>query len=234
VLAQEQRQLSGLNAMALLLVERVALRAGQRVLALGCGTGALARLAASHLGPTGTVVGREWRQEDAAQLPFAMATFDVIVCQQGLQSFADQPAALREMCRVLVTRGTAALTVLGAPDRYSAVLAETLAKHVGTNMAKLSLEPFVLSDVDALRAMVRAAGFGEPEIRTSVVMRRVEPSQEWLLQEIAGSPCARAIAALDAATRAAMVRDISAALRDLWNFDSFAVPAEVHLVKTRK
>ena len=233
MLEQEQRQLSALNSIALLLVERVALRAGQRVLDLGCGPG-VTRLAASHLGPTGTVVALEWQQEDASQLPFAMATFDVIFCQQGLQFFRNRPAALREMRRVLVTRGIAALTVFGAPDRYSAVLAEALAKHVGTKMAKRSLGPFALGDIDALRSMVRAAGFGEPEIRTSVVMRRVEPSQAWLLQNTAGSPCAPAIAALDAAKRAAMVRDIAAALKDLWNFDSFAVPAEVHLVNARK
>lgn len=232
MLAHEQRQVTGLNPIALLLVERIALRAGDRVLDLGPAIGGVARLAASHVGPGGSVVGFHWQQEDAARLPFAMGRFDAVLCQQGLQSFADPLAALREMRRV--TRGIAALTVSGAPDRYSAVLAETLARHVGTHAAKRSLEPFALGDAGALRAMVRAAGFGEPAIRTSIVVRRVEPSQEWLLQDMAASPCACVLAGLDAAIRAAMVRDIAGALKDLWNYDSFAVPAEIHLVNATK
>jgi len=269
VAQQEQWQFSGsepelyerykvprlLHPLALLLLERVPLRAGQRVLDVACGTGIVARLAAARIGPTGTVIGLdlnegmlavarahapeagapiEWKQGDASELPFADAAFDVVLCQQGFQFFPDKPAALRQMRRVLAPGGIVALNVFGAPNRYNAALAEALAKYVDEKVAMRSLAPYALRDVDALRAIVKAAGFADAEIRTSVFAKRFEPSQEWLLQDTGGSPYASAIAALDTAARAAMIRDIAAALKDLWDVDSFAAPGDVHFVYARK
>jgi ubiquinone/menaquinone biosynthesis C-methylase UbiE len=269
VTLQEQWQLGGsvpefyeryrvprlFRLLALLLLERVPLRAGQRVLDVACGTGIVARLVAPRIAPKGTVVGLdlnegmlavarahaleagapiEWKRGDASELPFTDATFDVVLCQQGLQFFPDKPGALREMRRVLVPGGILALNVFGAPNRYNAALAEAIAKYADEKVAMPSLAPFALGDVDALRAIVSAAGFADAEIRTSVVTRRVEPSQEWLLQDTGASPYANAISVLDAAIRAAMIRDIAAALKNLWDVDSFAVPCDVHFVYARK
>ena len=44
-------------------------------------------------------------------LPFPDGSFDVAYCQLGLQFFADRPAALREMRRVLATKGRLAVMV---------------------------------------------------------------------------------------------------------------------------
>lgn len=243
------------RSLAVLLLERVPLRAGQCVLDVACGTGIAARLAAPRVAPSGRVVGLdlnegmlavarahaseaaapiEWKQGDAAELPFTDAAFDVVLCQQGFQFFPDKPAALREMRRVLAPGGVLALSVFGSPNRYNVALAEALAKYVDEKVAMRSLAPYALGDVDVLRAIVNVAGFADAEIRTSVVTRRVEPSQEWLLEDTGASPYADAIVALDAATRAAMIRDIAAALKDLWDVDSFAVPVDVHLVYARK
>lgn len=244
-----------LHPLALLLLEHVPLGAGQRVLDVACGTGVVARLAAERIGPTGMIIGLdlnegmlavarthasetgapiEWKRADASELPFADAAFDVVFCQQGLQFFPDKPAALRQMRRVLVPGGIVALSVFGAPNRYNAALADALARYVDEKVAMRSLAPYALRDVEALRTIVNAAGFAHADIRTSVFTKRVEPSQEWLLQDTGGSPYSSAIAALDAATRAAMIRDIAAALKDLWDVDSFAAPGEVHFVYARK
>src|SRR5688572_16424341 len=82
-----------------LLVERAALRAGQRVLDVACGTGVVACLAAVPVGRAGSVVGVdinpgmiavarslpaiegapiEWREGDATALGFADASFDTV------------------------------------------------------------------------------------------------------------------------------------------------------------
>jgi ubiquinone/menaquinone biosynthesis C-methylase UbiE len=91
-----------------MLLERVGLSPGQRVLDVACGTGIVSRLAAQQLGADGEVVGvdfnqamldvaqkippvsgapMDWRQGDAGALPCADGTFDVVLCQQGLQFF---------------------------------------------------------------------------------------------------------------------------------------------------
>jgi len=123
------------GAWAPILVELAHPRAGDRVLDVACGTGIVARIAAAHAGPSGTVVGVDlnpgmlsvarsvaltdsqsaaplkWQEASADKLPFPSASFDVVYCQLGLQFFAGRPAAVREMRRVLGAGGRLALMV---------------------------------------------------------------------------------------------------------------------------
>jgi ubiquinone/menaquinone biosynthesis C-methylase UbiE len=85
---------------------------GAHLLDVACGTGIVARLAAQRVGPTGHVVGLDlnpgmlavarglpplpgapiaWREASAVALLFPEATFDVVLCQQGLQFFSHRP-----------------------------------------------------------------------------------------------------------------------------------------------
>src|SRR5205823_10578288 len=59
-----------------------------------------------------------WHQGSATELPFAEGTFDVVLCQQGLQQyFPDRDKAMKEMARVLAPGGRIALNVWGALER---------------------------------------------------------------------------------------------------------------------
>ena len=88
------------------LVEMAALRSGDRVLDIACGTGIVARIAARRLGGNGSVIGLdlsgpmldaaraspegaavEWQEGSAMKLPWPDAAFDVAFCLQGLQFF---------------------------------------------------------------------------------------------------------------------------------------------------
>ena len=92
------------------------------MLDVACGTGIVARQAAYLVGTTGHIVGvdlnagmldvatenapsdgpdMEWLEGDAAELPCADESFDVVLCQQGLQFFPNKVGAVREMHRVL-------------------------------------------------------------------------------------------------------------------------------------
>ena len=100
-------------------VALASLRAGERVLGVTCGTGVLARLATKAVGRTGKVAGAdlnagmlamarqraeqerlsiEWHNCDAAALSIPDASFDVALCQWGLEFFADRRKGLRESC----------------------------------------------------------------------------------------------------------------------------------------
>ena len=113
------------------LVERARPAADERVLDIACGTGAVTRLVADRIS-TGRVVGLdynpgmlavarsvcpqgpslEWLEGSALSLPFHEGSFDLVLCQLGLQFFADRRLALREMRRVLAPKGRVALSVL--------------------------------------------------------------------------------------------------------------------------
>jgi SAM-dependent methyltransferase len=111
------------------LVAAAALRTGERVLDVACGTGVVARHAADRVGPAGSVAGADinagmlevartvamssgrtsiqWYETAAEAMPLPDGEFDVVLCQLALQFFADKAAALREMRRVLASGGRA-------------------------------------------------------------------------------------------------------------------------------
>src|SRR5215472_13290367 len=91
------------------LLQRAAPQSGEQVLDLACGTGTVAQLAAPLVGAEGSVVGVDinpgmlavaqgqpkppgtaitWRQGDATALDLPDDSFDLVLCQQGLQFFA--------------------------------------------------------------------------------------------------------------------------------------------------
>src|ERR1700753_3065495 len=113
-----------------ILVELAQPRIGDRVIDIACGTGIVARTAATIVGPVGAVVGIDlnpgmlgvarsisstgplhWQEASADKLPFPDGSFNVVCCQLGLQFFPDRAAALREMRRGSSANGRLALMV---------------------------------------------------------------------------------------------------------------------------
>lgn len=179
------------------LLERVAPAPGDRLLDVACGTGIVARMAHERLGGAGQVAGIDanggmlavaraaapaidWREGDAVSLPFTDASFDVVVCQQGLQFFADRAAAAREMRRVLAGGGRAGIAVWRPLEEipFFSTLHRVAERHLGA----VTDRRHVLGDALALTALFTDAGFHRVEVET--VSRRLHFSDPAMLLKL--------------------------------------------------
>lgn len=193
-------------------VDAAGIEPGWRVLDVACGTGVLARDVAARVGPEGAVVGLdlnegmlavaarrapeiEWRNGRAEALPFDDATFDAVVSQFGLMFFEDRKAALREMVRVLRPGGRLAVAVWDSLDHvpgYAALVA-LLERTLGDDVASLLRAPFVLGDLDALRALVEESGIPDAAIATEQGVARFPSIRSWIFTDVRGWTLAAAV-----------------------------------------
>ncbi len=202
-----------------ILIDLAQPRPGERVVDIACGTGIVARIAAVRVGPTGVVAGVDLNP-------------GMLMCQLGLQFFADRPAALREMRRVLSSTGRLALMVWRAINESPGfeAFAELLERNISPAAAAIMCAPFGLSDADELSRLVAAAGF-----RNITVQRRVGtvefPSVErFVLSYVAGSPLASHVSQASDAAREHLVADTKLALENYVNGHGLSFPIAAHLL----
>jgi len=236
------------------LVDVAALQTGEHVLDDACGTGFVTRLAAGRVGAKGRVVGVdlnasmietaraasgrdaaitiEWRTGDAAALPFENGIFDVALCQQGVQFFPDRVQALREMRRVLHRGGRLAFTVWSAINDtpYHAVLARTLARHLGAEAGAMARAPHGLHDATELNGLVASAGFRNVHVRPTIKTTELPLPAEFVPGHLAALPMAQEIARLSAERRNGFVEDMTEALSAYVDRGQLIFPAGVHVV----
>ena len=212
------------------LVDQAALRPGERVLDVACGTGVVARLAARRVGPAGTVVGIdlnpgmlavarsvapagssiEWHQSNVERLPLPDESFDVVVCSLGFQFVQDRLTALREMRRVLAPGGRLIFNAPGPAPRIFVVLAEALARNIDPELAAFMYQVFSLHDTGELRHLMDTAGLREGTARSDSRMLRLPTSEAFLWQYVHSTPLAGPVSQADEESRAALERDVVA------------------------
>ncbi len=211
------------------LIAAAALRPGERVLDVACGTGVVTRRAVERVGATGAVAGLdvnpgmlavaraqspgdtsiEWHEASAESMPFADATFDVVLCQMGLQFIPGKLAALREMRRVLNPGGRALVTVPGPKPPLFAVMADALARHLSPEAGSFVDLVFSMHDIDELTELMHSAGFREIDVQANPKSLRLPAPADFLWQYIHCTPLADAAAQAGEARRGALEREIS-------------------------
>jgi SAM-dependent methyltransferase len=179
-------------------------RAGHRVLDVGCGTGVLARAALGRVGTNGHVAGLdpndgmlavarraepgiEWHTGPAERMPFSDHSFDRTVSQFALMFFTDATAALREVHRVTTPNGQVAIAVWDQLDnnRGYARLAALIEELFGSDAADAIRVPFHMGDPELIVGLATAAA-SEPSVTRHPGVARFESLEHWLHTEIRG------------------------------------------------
>jgi ubiquinone/menaquinone biosynthesis C-methylase UbiE len=238
------------------LVDRSAPRSGERVLDVACGTGIVARLAAERMS-TGRVVGLDlnpgmlavarttpqdggpkidWYEASVLSMPFPGGSFDLVLCQLGLQFFPDRPRALTEMFRVLVRGGRLALSVFTAIERtpVAHALADALDRHLAPGASSIKRSEHVLSDGRLLEELVSAAGFNHVTVTSVTQMIRFPSPRDYVRLQLSATPQASMVAAMDASSRDALIDaitgDLVRSLGELTAGPELVSPQECHVL----
>jgi SAM-dependent methyltransferase len=205
---------------------------GEDVLDLACATGTVARMIAPSIGGSGSVKGLdfsppmlavarsapslggsavEWVEGDAAALPFDDSSFDLVICQQGLQFFPNREQSAREIFRVLKPGGRLVACVWQGTDVHP--IFDSLFKLVATRLdapfGTVSL-PFGLGNPDELADYVRSGGFDKAEVTAHELDVEFRSPDRWVQLSMMGAAAAiPAFGELDADQRTALSQDIA-------------------------
>lgn len=233
------------------LVDAAKLRPGERALDLACGTGVVARIAAETVGRSGKVAGLDlnagmlavarslpppggaaidWIQRSALDTGLDGASFDVVLCQQGLQFFPDRLLALCEARRVLAPGGRLGVSVWRTTGVYNAAVGDALRRHLGTEIA----QRFCVSrDVPAGEELVRlcsAAGMQDVKLRVGGMMIHLPSPEDFVACHLAATPIADSLLSMDAEERAQLGREVAETLAHYREGDGITFPEEANIV----
>ncbi len=160
------------RAAAYDLAEKIG-RPGRKVLDLCCGQGDLTHMlvqAGAQVSgldfsaemialARNTAPDAELRQGDAQALPYADGCFDAVVCNFGMMHLPEQPRALAEIQRVLVSGGDFAMATWAAPDVSPAfgTVFGALKDHADFSVSPPQPDLFAFARPESAKEMISAA-----------------------------------------------------------------------------
>lgn len=201
---------------------------GGTILDVACGTGVVTRLAAEKVGKKGKVEGLdvnpgmltvaksntpegeriEWIEASATSIPLPDNSFDVVLCQLGLQFVENKLAALKEMHRVMAPEGRLVLNVPGPTAPVFEAMDKALGKHIGPAAAKFVEIVFSLYDPEEIKNLLMRAGFHEVKVEQHARKFNLPKPKDFLWQYISSTPLSAAVAQADEKNCAALEYEV--------------------------
>jgi ubiquinone/menaquinone biosynthesis C-methylase UbiE len=209
------------------------LRPGERVIDVACGTGVIARAAATQVGSEGSVTGVdvapdmlevaralpadgapiEWRSADAAALPVPDQAYDVGFCQMGLMFMEHRPKALAELYRVIASGGRVLINTPGRIQPLFKVMERAIVEHIHPDLGAFVSAVFSMHDPEVLAELLRQAGFMDVASKEYTARLTLPGPAEFLWNYINLTPMGPKVAQAPEGAKAAMEHQVVEA----WN-----------------
>ncbi len=224
------------------------------VLDVACGTGIVARVLRDRFGPdlpiTGVDISEgmigaarsfcaglagpfEWHVAPVHDMPLGSRSFGLCICQQGMQYFPNERAALREIARVLHVDGLLILTVWSGPNAYFRAQAEAMKRYVSEAAGEKALAPFSYDAPDRLPAILGDTGFVGLDINEVVITRVIPDAERGIAEDIEGSPLAPLVQAGGPRVMQSVVASILDTCSALLDGGDLRVPQRAHMLTAR-
>ena len=208
---------------------------GDKVLDLACGTGTVARLVAEARGDSVELHGLDaspqmldiarttaaqtglnirWTEGSSENLPFEDGTFDLVLCQQGLQFFRDRERSAKEIYRILKAGGRLGASVwqdVRSHPLYGALF-EAVSNKLEAPFSAVSL-PFSMGEQDEVRSYIASGGFEKIAMSEQRLNVKFPTPQLFVQLSVAAAAAAiPAFAEMAAQDRAALAEEIAESL----------------------
>lgn len=236
------------------LLELAALRPGERVLEVACGTGLVTFRAADAVGPEGELVATDISDEmvsrierqaaqrgldhvtaerrDAEALGFADESFDAVLCALGLMYAPDPDASLSQMLGVLDDGGRAVVAVWGARSNCGwAEIFPIMDRRVETEVCPLF---FQLGTGKSLEQAMQRAGFEEVETDRFSTTLEYDSAEDAVGAAFLGGPVAMAYSRFDEATRDEVHAEYLESIAGFEANGRYRIPGEFVVAKGQK
>lgn len=226
--------------------EHAAIKPGEHVLDVACGTGAVTLQAARCVGPGGRVLASDLSERmvilcrqaaadaglsqvqvvrsDGEDPVCAPATVDVAVCAFGLMYMPDPKRALREMVLALRSGGRVSVAVWGERTRCRwAEVFPIVDARVATEVCPLF---FRLGTGESLQAEMAAAGLRRVRIERIDAHLHYRTLANACEAAFDAGPVALALSRFDQATREAAQQEYAASIEPYLSADGYRIPAQ--------
>ena len=178
-----------------------------------------------------------FRQADALDLPFADASFDLVVCQFGAMFYPDRIQGHTEARRVLRDGG-----------RYLLAIWDRIERNVLTDLANESMKslfpdnppqfmargPFGYHDPAWIEDDLHAAGFDTVEIETVALSSRSPSAEDGVRGLVYGSPMGLELEEYGEGALDRVFDDLLGKARQYEGPDGFDAPMSAHIVTATK